>query len=124
MRTYFEGTNDEMRAILKEAAFEAAEQERLGDYDGAIRIMNRALERTRVKPRPPKAERPRCGAMTRKGTPCKAPAVWIAGEPEPRNGRCRLHGGLSTGPRSEEGKAAIAESNRRRAQAVNRTEPW
>ncbi len=32
---------------------------------------------------------PRCGAKTRKGTPCKAPAM--------ANGRCRMHGGLSTG---------------------------
>jgi hypothetical protein len=29
--------------------------------------------------------------------------------------RCRLHGGMSTGPRSEAGRAAIAESNKRRA---------
>ena len=28
---------------------------------------------------------PRCGAKTRKGTPCKAPAM--------ANGRCRMHGG-------------------------------
>ena len=32
---------------------------------------------------------PRCGAKTRKSTPCQAPAM--------ANGRCRLHGGLSTG---------------------------
>ena len=30
---------------------------------------------------------PRCGARTRAGTPCKAPAM--------PNGRCRLHGGRS-----------------------------
>ena len=33
---------------------------------------------------------PRCGAKTRTGTPCKAPAM--------KNGRCKLHGGKSTGP--------------------------
>jgi uncharacterized protein YjcR len=33
---------------------------------------------------------PRCGAKTRKGTPCKSPAMV--------NGRCRMHGGNSTGP--------------------------
>ncbi len=33
---------------------------------------------------------PRCGAKTRKGTPCKSPAM--------KNGRCRMHGGKSTGP--------------------------
>ena len=33
----------------------------------------------------------------------------------PRYGRCRMHGGASTGPRTPEGKTAIAASNRRRA---------
>ena len=32
---------------------------------------------------------PRCGAKTRKGTACQAPAM--------ANGRCRMHGGTSTG---------------------------
>ncbi len=40
---------------------------------------------------------PRCGAKTRRGTPCECPSV--------RNRRrCRLHGGLSTGPRTPEGR--------------------
>ena len=34
----------------------------------------------------------RCGAKTRKGTPCQRPAY-------KRNGRCSLHGGRSTGPK-------------------------
>jgi hypothetical protein len=39
---------------------------------------------------------PRCGAKTRRGTPCRGPKV--------RNRtRCRLHGGLSTGPKTPEG---------------------
>ncbi len=38
---------------------------------------------------------PLCGAKTRRGTACLCPAM--------RNGRCRLHGGLSTGPRTPEG---------------------
>ena len=38
---------------------------------------------------------PRCGAKNRRGTPCQCPAM--------RNGRCRLHGGLSTGPKTAEG---------------------
>lgn len=42
-----------------------------------------------------------CGAKTRKGTPCKRIDLY--------NGcRCRLHGGLSTGPTSEEGKKRSA----------------
>jgi hypothetical protein len=39
---------------------------------------------------------PRCGARTRAGCPCRQPAM--------PNGRCRLHGGLSTGPRTPEGR--------------------
>jgi hypothetical protein len=37
----------------------------------------------------------RCGARTRRGTPCQGPAM--------ANGRCRMHGGLSTGPRTPKG---------------------
>jgi hypothetical protein len=37
----------------------------------------------------------RCCAKTRRGTRCQCPAM--------RNGRCRLHGGLSTGPKTVEG---------------------
>lgn len=35
----------------------------------------------------------RCGAKTRAGTPCKRRDLWDSG-------RCKLHGGLSTGPKS------------------------
>lgn len=38
-----------------------------------------------------------CGAKTRAGTPCKQKGIY-------RNGRCKLHGGLSTGPRTKKGK--------------------
>lgn len=57
----------------------------------------------------PKKERSMCGAKTRKGTPCRARCV------EGRE-RCRMHGGLSTGAKTAEGRARIVESNRRRAQ--------
>lgn len=43
--------------------------------------------------RTPKKERPRCGARTRSGEPCQAPAV-EGGE------RCRIHGGVADSPRS------------------------
>lgn len=42
-----------------------------------------------------------CGAKTRKGTSCRNIALYL-------NGRCRFHGGLSTGPRTEEGKRKSA----------------
>ncbi len=38
---------------------------------------------------------PRCGARTRKESACRQPAM--------KNGRCRLHGGKSTGPKTKEG---------------------
>ena len=46
---------------------------------------------------------PRCGARTRRGTRCQCPAM--------RNGRCRLHGGLSTGPRTAAGIEAIQRAH-------------
>src|SRR5680860_422131 len=48
-------------------------------------------------------ERPCCGA----GTPCLLRV-------EPGKRRCRCHGGLSTGLRTPEGKARIAEAQRKR----------
>jgi hypothetical protein len=48
---------------------------------------------------------PICGARTREGHPCKNP-------PMP-NGRCRMHGGKSTGPRTAEGLERIREANLR-----------
>jgi hypothetical protein len=38
---------------------------------------------------------PRCGAKNRQQMPCQGPAM--------KNGRCKFHGGLSTGPRTPEG---------------------
>ena len=38
-----------------------------------------------------------CGAKTRAVTPCKQKGIYD-------NGRCKLHGGLSTGPRTKRGK--------------------
>ena len=47
---------------------------------------------------------PRCGAKRRnKSDLCKAPAM--------ANGRCRLHGGKSTGPRTPEGLARSQRAN-------------
>ena len=45
----------------------------------------------------------RCGAKTRRGTPCKAPAKQPVG-------RCKVHGAGSTGPRTEEGLARLTAS--------------
>ncbi len=55
----------------------------------------------------PRSERPTCGARTRAGTPCRNHVL-------PGKTRCQLHGGLSTGPRTPEGRAAIAAAQTRR----------
>ena len=47
----------------------------------------------------------RCGARTRSGEKCKAPAM--------SNGRCRMHGGKSTGPRTLEGLERMRRANTR-----------
>jgi hypothetical protein len=50
---------------------------------------------------------PRCGARTRRGTPCRA-------QGRGRGGRCHLHGGASTGPRTAAGLYRISEAQRLR----------
>ena len=55
----------------------------------------------------------RCGARTRRGTACQKPS--IKGKT-----RCRLHGGLSTGPKTAEGKARIAAAHFKHARRSKR----
>ena len=48
-----------------------------------------------------------CGAYARStGNPCRAKAL--------PNGRCKNHGGLSTGPKTTEGRQAISKATRHR----------
>jgi hypothetical protein len=61
----------------------------------------------------------RCGAKTRHGTACQCPAM--------HNGRCRLHGGLSTGPKTAEGierirRAVTKHGQRTKAAEAERAE--
>lgn len=56
----------------------------------------------------------RCGAKTRQGMPCRA-------QSEPGRRRCRLHGGLSTGPKTRQGRARVAEAQKRRWQRWRRS---
>ena len=46
-----------------------------------------------------------CGAKARRrnGLPCRQPAM--------KNGRCRMHGGKCTGPKTKEGKRRSAQAN-------------
>jgi hypothetical protein len=48
----------------------------------------------------------RCFAKTRRGSKCQRPA-------NKRNGRCRLHGGASTGAKTLEGRERISQTNMR-----------
>jgi hypothetical protein len=57
--------------------------------------------------------RPRCGARCRDGHACRAPVVWDLVRDRPLNGRCKMHGGFSTGPKTPEAKARCAEGRRR-----------
>jgi hypothetical protein len=63
---------------------------------------------------------PRCGAKNRRGTPCQCPAM--------RNGRCRLHGGLSTGPKTAAGieriRRAVTKHGRYSKRAIAEREQY
>lgn len=70
-----------------------------------IRLMTAPPPRKAVLP---KGQRPRCGAKCRDGHPCRAP---LFKRPDGSMGlRCRMHGGASTGPRTEEGKRRSKEA--------------
>ena len=51
----------------------------------------------------PHEEMPRCGAKTRAGHSCGHFAM--------KNGRCRYHGGKSTGAKTINGRARVADAN-------------
>ena len=55
----------------------------------------------------PDAKSPSCRAKTRSGGTCGHKVI-------PGKTRCRFHGGKSTGPRTAEGRARIAEAQRKR----------
>ncbi len=50
---------------------------------------------------------PRCGARTRRGTPCQAPAI-------KGKARCRMHGGKSTGRPLTHGRHTKAAIEKKR----------
>ncbi len=51
----------------------------------------------------------RCGAKTRRGTPCLKPAIKT-------KARCQLHGGRSTGARTPEGLQKLKDIHRKHGQ--------
>jgi hypothetical protein len=58
---------------------------------------------------------PRCGARTRAGCACRAPAM--------ANGRCRMHGGKCTGPRTAEGMARMIAAKTTHGRYAGATAP-
>lgn len=79
--------------------------------NSATGIVRGRVLKTQVKP---KSKRPLCGARCRSGAACKA-RVCVRPDGKGLAARCRLHGGKSTGPKTEAGRAAIAAANRERA---------
>lgn len=61
---------------------------------------------------------PKCGAQTKKGKQCGRPAGW--GTPHPGAGRCKLHGGSSTGAKTKEGKQRVSMNALKHGAYVNR----
>ncbi len=51
-------------------------------------------------------QRPTCGAKTRTGKPCIMKPLL--------NGRCRFHGGMSTGAKTKAGRKAISQAQKQR----------
>ena len=76
------------------------------ELSGASTVQHRNQDGPRQggKPRNDPNLAPRCGAKARPpGLGCRAPAM--------ANGRCRMHGGGSTGPRTPEGLARLAAAH-------------
>ncbi len=60
-----------------------------------------------------KRNRPVCGAKCRDGHACNAKVVVDSKTDKPINGRCRMHGGLSSGAKTEEGKERCRQAARK-----------
>src|SRR6266568_4313288 len=87
-RSVFTPMSPEEREAQIHAPFAPLSPEELEDF----------TESPEARPRPPK---PMCGARTRKGTRCQCKKLY-------KSGRCKFHGGLSTGPKTAAGKARAA----------------
>lgn len=105
-----------LRAHYDESDRVHAERERIEDAYWAAHLDESIPWRVRVAMKmPPLPDYPvfpeecrdmTCGAKTRAGTPCKRKDLYGG------NARCRLHGGLSTGPKTKRGKRKSARNGR------------
>lgn len=100
-----------------------AEWERLRDMLWQEWRRNPLATRWREPPRPAHVPMPAdlhlliCGARNRSGMPCKRRDLY-------RSGRCKLHGGLSTGPKTDDGKARSARNALAKTLDVAERTPW
>lgn len=126
MKTYHPGTDD-LRKALKQYRrdFERIlrERERIESQPCKVlltRTTRGSLRATVITPKLPEYPAyPKecwgmsCGAKTRAGTPCKLTASYA-------NGRCKFHGGLSTGPKTRKGKKRSARNGFQRRPKTRR----
>ena len=98
-RGYFYGT-PELRKKLKNY-YIASEQSHNRWIESGYSHKERTLARY-----PEECRGMLCGAKTRSGKPCKNDGATYA------NGRCKFHGGMSTGPQTPKGKRQSAENGR------------
>jgi hypothetical protein len=80
--------DDEKRKLFRQWWASAAKAEAEGRYQSACPPYLRGLT---------------CGANKRDGQPCRSTTLCA-------NGRCKFHGGRSTGPRTPEGRAKALEN--------------
>lgn len=108
-------------ALSRRVAYGAGMGDSMTSRGGRLVTARDAETVLRVLRRVPRSRRSRCGARCRDGHPCSAPVVMR------RDGdgllavsrRCRMHGGLSTGPRTAEGRArSLAALARGRSRAL------
>jgi hypothetical protein len=112
------------RRALRDAAAATAEARRALDAGASLGAAVRPLRvaahhvarveaaRRAEAARAHRRSRPECGARCRDGHACRARVVWSRGDDgRPiEAARCRLHGGLSTGPRTAEGRRASLDA--------------
>ena len=92
--------NDIKHASLRAPARTTSERKMTETPEQLMADHEAWVQRVRRRQSPPKSRKQKvqCGARTiSTGNPCRAKAL--------ANGRCKNHGGMSTGPRTPEGKA-------------------
>lgn len=97
-------------------AIVARQQARKAASDLAQRLMALGVEPEKARHAAEKAQRNGCGlcmAKNRRGLPCIALG-------DGAGGRCRFHGGLSTGPKTPEGRQRALDALARAAAAKRR----